>query len=309
MPTIRTSRRLRLSLRRVVAIAGLTLSPAALTASSAAASPPSNDTLGAAFLPAAGRGTPSADNTRAPKETGEPNHAGDGGGHSIWFSWTPSFSGGAPGSARRGKWVNEPSVEVAFQEESAAPGGVATLRFFTPARGVVLQMFHAGVERIRTHGPDVMQGAGVAPRYRLGKEQVGSLARIVVGNWPSGLYFARVTRRDGRVGYAPFVVRPRRLGEHRVAVVLPTHTWQAYNFRDDDGDGQRRHLVRGWNGHAASRLGRPFLEPRRARRTSAATTCPSCAGWRETGKQVGLPLRRRPRRVASGGDARRAPTT
>ena len=61
MPTIRTSRRLRLSLRRVVAIAGLTLSPAALTASSAAASPPSNDTLGAAFLPAAGRGTPSAE--------------------------------------------------------------------------------------------------------------------------------------------------------------------------------------------------------------------------------------------------------
>ena len=176
MPTIRTSRRLRLSLRRVVAIAGLTLSPAALTASSAAASPPSNDTLGAAFLPAAGRGTPSADNTRAPKEAGEPNHAGDGGGHSIWSSWTPSFSGGAPGSARRGKWVNEPSVEVAFQEESAAPGGVATLRFFTPARGVELQMFHAGVERIRTHGPDVMQGAGVAPRSPA-REGAGRVAR------------------------------------------------------------------------------------------------------------------------------------
>ena len=39
-------------------------------------------------------------------------------------------------------------------------------------------------------------------------------------------------------------LRPRRLGEHRVAVVLPTLTWQAYNFRDDDGDGPRRHLVR-----------------------------------------------------------------
>ena len=41
---------------------------------------------------------------------------------------------------------------------------------------------------------------------------------------------------DGRLAFAPFVVRPRTIGEHRVAVILPTLTWQAYNFRDDDGD-------------------------------------------------------------------------
>ena len=29
-----------------------------------------------------------------------------------------------------------------------------------------------------------------------------------------------------------------RLGEHRVAVVMPTLTWQAYNLRDVDGDGK-----------------------------------------------------------------------
>ena len=34
---------------------------------------------------------------------------------------------------------------------------------------------------------------------------------------------------DGRVGYAPFVLRRRRLGEHRVAMVMPTNTWFAYN--------------------------------------------------------------------------------
>jgi len=32
--------------------------------------------------------------------------------------------------------------------------------------------------------------------------------------------------------YAPFVLRPPRLGTHRVLVVLPTNTWQAYNFED-----------------------------------------------------------------------------
>ena len=46
------------------------------------------------------------------------------------------------------------------------------------------------------------------------------------------------TAAGARVGYAPFVLRPNRLGEHRVAVVMPTQTWQAYNFRDDNGDGQ-----------------------------------------------------------------------
>jgi hypothetical protein len=57
------------------------------------------------------------------------------------------------------------------------------------------------------------------------------------GDWPSGLYFLRITSNDGRVGYAPFIVRPRTLGDSRVAVVLATQTWQAYNFADANGDG------------------------------------------------------------------------
>jgi hypothetical protein len=47
----------------------------------------------------------------------------------------------------------------------------------------------------------------------------------------------RLSAPGGLVGYAPFVMRPRRLGEHRVAIVEPTNTWQAYNFRDVDGNG------------------------------------------------------------------------
>jgi hypothetical protein len=57
------------------------------------------------------------------------------------------------------------------------------------------------------------------------------------GEWPSGLYFLRATADDGRVGYAPFILRPRRFGTSRIAVVLSTNTWQAYNFHDADGDG------------------------------------------------------------------------
>jgi hypothetical protein len=165
----------------------------------------------------------------------------------------------APASADRpAANADEPSIEVAFQQESAAPGDLAVLRFFAPARGVVVQIFHAGVERARTRRADVMNGVAVTAPTWLGGEQPGSLAKIEIGGWESGLYFARVTSLDGRVGYAPIVVRPRRLGEQRVAVILPTQTWQAYNFRDDDGDGRPDTWYAG-NGDVVH-LFRPFLD-------------------------------------------------
>jgi hypothetical protein len=77
-----------------------------------------------------------------------------------------------------------------------------------------------------------MSGVSVTGTVELRSRRV--LVRI--GDWPSGLYFARLDA-PGKVGYAPFVVRPARLGESRVAIVLPTNTWQAYNFRDVDADG------------------------------------------------------------------------
>jgi hypothetical protein len=69
--------------------------------------------------------------------------------------------------------------------------------------------------------------------------EAGRLREVAVdvGEWPSGFYFARLTRSNGQLGFAPFVLRPRRLGSSRALVVLPTHTWQAYNFRDVDRDG------------------------------------------------------------------------
>jgi hypothetical protein len=43
---------------------------------------------------------------------------------------------------------------------------------------------------------------------------------VHLGPWPSGLYFVRLESADRLSGFAPFVIRPRRLGEHRVAVVM-----------------------------------------------------------------------------------------
>jgi hypothetical protein len=150
-----------------------------------------------------------------------------------------------------------PTVEAAFRLESYRPGETARLRFFSEARGVSLQIVHAGTEARGAPRQDMMLGDPVTATRRIGNVRRGGQMSIAVGNWPTGLYFARLTAPGGKLGYAPFVLRPRRLGEHRVAVVLPTLTWQAYNFRDDDGDGTKDTWYADRSRHTA-RLARPF---------------------------------------------------
>jgi Divergent InlB B-repeat domain len=57
---------------------------------SVAAAAPDNDAFSAATALPDFPGEQSGSNLEATKEIGEPNHAGDPGGHSVWFAWTPS---------------------------------------------------------------------------------------------------------------------------------------------------------------------------------------------------------------------------
>jgi hypothetical protein len=152
-----------------------------------------------------------------------------------------------------------PSVEAAFQRESYAPGSVASLACFNRASGVTLQIFHTGPEHVVTVGNSEMQGLAVTTARQIGTCTPHRVIRIPIGDWPSGVYFARLAAADGRVGFAPVVVKPRSLGEHRVAVVLPTLTWQAYNIRDDNGDGKGDSWYASWQVHTAH-LYRPYLD-------------------------------------------------
>ena len=86
--SIVSARGARASLLFIALIAALLLAaPAALAA-------PDNDDFSAATPLTPGFGA-SGNNNEATKETGEPQHAGEPGGHSVWFSWTPSKSGTA----------------------------------------------------------------------------------------------------------------------------------------------------------------------------------------------------------------------
>ena len=175
---------------------------------------------------------------------------------------TPLRSTGArellDGRAPRTKASTRPSVTAAFPLESYAPDTTARLVISSPARSVTLQVFRAGAEYEKIAAHDEMRGIPVTRRSRLQDVTDRRVVPVRIGAWRSGLYFARLTAAGGRVGYAPFVLRPRRLGTYRVAVVLPTFTWQAYNHRDDDGDGDEDTWYASQDEQRVQ-LGRPYL--------------------------------------------------
>jgi hypothetical protein len=176
-------------------------------------------------------------------------------------STAPRLEGRAPAATQR-----TPAVEASFQRESYAPGHRGVLRLFNTARSLRLQIFQAGPERVRTIDDSTMNGVPLTRSKAIGPGRRGRKVAVPIGPWPSGVYFARLQAADGRIGFAPFVVRPNRLGRHRVAVVMPTLTWQAYNLRDGNRDGTgdswyacpRRNPEDCPTGNAV-RLHRPFL--------------------------------------------------
>ena len=128
-------------------------------------------------------------------------------------------------------------LEAYFLQRSYAPGQGATLAVSSDRPRIAVRIFRAGLERGGTDGNRTMRGVPVTRRRTWNRR-----SRIVVRirrDWDPGVYFARLHAGGHRVAFAPVVVRARPSRRPRVAVVLPTHTWQAYNFRDDNGDGIR----------------------------------------------------------------------
>ena len=135
-------------------------------------------------------------------------------------------------------------VDAGFTRLSYAPGSRAKLAVETDARQLSLQFFHAGPEVAPSiysgYDNDELHGLPVSEPVRFDWAKARNhrvTLRLRLPSGPSGLYFARLTAGDRRVGFAPFVILPQPLGQHRVAVVFPTNTWEAYNHRDVNGDG------------------------------------------------------------------------
>ena len=176
---------------------------------------------------------------------------------------TRSYGADTPfvGRFPRAPVVRVMGIDAAFTQPSYAPLEQASLRIATDAPSLSVRFYRAGPEKIPTGADNVMNGLPVGSPAQLDwsrKQNAPSVVKLGLGPWPSGLYYAEITSPDGRLGYAPFVVRPTTLGEHRIAVVLPSSTWQAYNFWDADGDGWGDTWYVGAP-HRTVELGRPFL--------------------------------------------------
>jgi N,N-dimethylformamidase len=129
-------------------------------------------------------------------------------------------------------------VEATFQRRSALPGEQVTLHVQTDAPWLRMTLLHCGPEAGPTNSNYEMRGVPVNEPLRLDLRQRGrpTAVRIPLDVDSSGLYAARLDGPSGHVGFAPLVVRPPTPTQ-RVAIVLPTTTWAAYNFYDRNGDG------------------------------------------------------------------------
>lgn len=131
-------------------------------------------------------------------------------------------------------------IEAAFTRRSYLPEERMALRVLADVPSFTLTFLRVG------YGPDPglrndeLVGDPMGEPVRVdwtGKRSTRRTIVVQTGDWPTGLYAARLEADDGRVGFAPFVLRPTTPGTTRAAVVLPTNTWQAYNLYDADGDG------------------------------------------------------------------------
>jgi hypothetical protein len=187
--------------------------------------------------------------------------ARDRGGHVRAYGAARATKG------REGPVVRIQGVDAAVRASSYRPGQFAAIGVQTDARELEVQLFRSGTEWQETHRADMMQGTPVTEPRAIAwhSHSRRHFIRIYLpGRLDTGLYFARLTASDGRVGFAPFVLRPRHLGRSaRVAVVLPTSTWEAYNFEDGDGNGWGDTWYAGPRERPATlrvRFGRPFLD-------------------------------------------------
>ncbi|HSC93146.1 MAG TPA: N,N-dimethylformamidase beta subunit family domain-containing protein, partial [Gaiellaceae bacterium] len=131
-------------------------------------------------------------------------------------------------------------VEAAFERRSYLPAEPMRLTVLADTESLRLTFLRVGHEPESTLRNDELSGLEVGQPVEmswLGKRSAPATVTVQSGEWPSGLYAVRLETPDGRIGFAPFVLRPATLGTVRQAVVLPTNTWQAYNFYDADGDG------------------------------------------------------------------------
>lgn len=122
-------------------------------------------------------------------------------------------------------------LEAVFGSTSYAPGALARLVVTSLAPSLELEV--ASTPLVGGRSVAIAREPALAPPRAFRLSPGTHTLHVRIGDWRSGLYFF-VVHSGGATAYAPVVVRPSVLGTADVAVVLPTYSWQAYNFAGGD---------------------------------------------------------------------------
>jgi hypothetical protein len=149
-------------------------------------------------------------------------------------------AGDPPGPVLGQAVVRVLDVEAAFRHRSAVPGEHTTMSVHSDAPWLRMTLLRCGPESVPTYSNSLMNGVPVAPPQRIEmgtwRDRPLTVPVALPADLTSSLHCARLEGPSGHVGFAPLVVRPPAPVQ-RVAIVLPTTTWQSYNFYDENGDG------------------------------------------------------------------------
>ena len=152
-------------------------------------------------------------------------------------------------------------VEAGFTRESYVPGETATLAVETDASALSLQVFRAGPEDVPTYNDTLMNGVPVTEPVNVGwssLDRPGDDPGTDRSSGPPGSTSRSSPTRTVASASPPSCSAPPSSATTRVAVILPTNTWQAYNFRDENGNGWGdTWYAKG--SQSTVRLGRAFL--------------------------------------------------
>jgi hypothetical protein len=160
-------------------------------------------------------------------------------GHTSVYGWNEPYFTGYP----RGPVVHVQGIDANTGHQEYRPGQIASIQIRTDAKALSMDILHVGPETspgILQYDADHLYGVPVIATRQYDWTANRTREHTIyfrVGAWQTGIYAVRLTSPDGRYGFAPFVVLPAGPDGNRIAVIVPTNTWQAYNFRDTSGDG------------------------------------------------------------------------
>ncbi len=168
-------------------------------------------------------------------------------------------------------------VDAAFSKRSARPGDAGhpgrPHRRAEPDGAVPAQRPGDGPD-VREQ-PDQRQsrsGEPIEVGWSAHANAPAPIPLVVDPSWPTGVYFAQLQAADGRLGFAPLIVRPPAARLRRSPSSCRRARGRAYNFYDADGDGWGDTWYARWrtrdadltrpNPHARRPVSLPQLRPR-----------------------------------------------